>query len=129
MTPSQRELFKQAVFRGEPLPADWPEAFAIITAYDPEGRVTPLETNQQADAALEVELRSAGHRLHRITGGSADGAHREPGWGVPLGLPGAVEIGRRHGQLAVFMVRAGSLSLVDCADGSVEDLGRAFGLI
>jgi hypothetical protein len=126
MTPDQREQFKQAVFRFEPLPTDWPVDFAIITAYDPDGRAAKAELNLSADAMLEAELRSAGYRLHRITGGSEDGVHQEPGWGVPIGLPGAVEFGRRYRQLAIFAVRAGRLALVDCEDGSVEDLGRDF---
>jgi len=129
MTPGQREQFKQAVFRGEPLPADWPGDFAIITAYDPDGLPTKGELNLAADLALEADLRAAGYRLHRITGGSADGRHQEPGWAVPIGLPGAVEFGCRYRQLAVFYVRAGGLCLVDCADGSSEDLKRAFGLV
>jgi hypothetical protein len=126
MTPEQRAQFSQAVFRFAPLPADWSADFAIITAYDPDGLPTTAEQNLAADAALEVELRAAGYRLHRITGGSADGIHLEPGWGVPIGLPGAVEFGRRYRQLAVFAVRAGRLALVDCEDGSAEDLGRDF---
>ncbi|MEY3110820.1 MAG: hypothetical protein RJB43_733 [Verrucomicrobiota bacterium] len=126
MTPEQRAQFSQAVFRCEPLPADWPADFAIITAYDPDGLSTTAEQNLAADFALEAELRAAGYRLHRITGGSADGVHLEPGWGVPIGLPGAVEFGRRYRQVAVFAVRAGRLVLVDCEDGSAEDLGRDF---
>ena len=126
MTLEQREQFKLAVFRFVPLPSDWPTDFAIITAYDPDGLPTTAELNHAADAYLEAELRAAGYRLHRITGGSADGVHLEPGWGVPIGLPGAVEFGRRYGQVAVFAVRAGRLALVDCEDGSAEDLGRDF---
>ena len=126
MTPEQRAQFKQAVFRFEPLPADWPADFAIITAYDPDGLATSLERNLAADATLAAELRAAGYRLHRITGGSADGVHLEPGWGVPIGLPGAVEFGRRYRQLAVFCVQGGVVSLVDCTDGLAEDLGRPF---
>jgi len=126
MTPEQRAQFSQAVFRCEPLSADWPADFAIITAYDPDGLPTTAEQNLAADFALEAELRAAGYRLHRITGGSADGVHLEPGWGVPIGLPGAVEFGRRYRQVAVFAVRAGRLALVDCEDGSAEDLGRDF---
>jgi len=126
MTPAQRAQFKQAVFRFEPLPADWPMDFAIITAYDPDGQATTAEQNLAADEALAADLRTAGYRLHRITGGSADGAHLEPGWGVPLGLPGAVEFGRRYRQLAIFVVRAGVVSLVDCEDGSAEVLKQPF---
>ena len=129
MNPYQRRLFAQAVFRGEPLPADWPADFAIITAYDPEGSPASPADNAVADAGLEAELRAAGFRLHRLSGGSADGVHLEPGWGVPIGLPGAVEFGRRYRQVAVFYVRAGALTLVDCEDGSSEDLGRPFGLV
>jgi hypothetical protein len=126
MHPEQREQFSHAVFRCEPLPADWPADFAIITAYDPDGVETSLELNLAADLALEADLQAAGYRLHRITGGSADGVHLEPGWGVSIGLPGAVEFGRRYRQLAIFAVRAGRLALVDCEDGSAEDLGRDF---
>jgi hypothetical protein len=126
MTPAQREQFKQAIFQFTPLPADWPSDFAIITAYDPDGLSTTAEQNLAADAALEADLRAAGYRLHGITGGSADGLHQEPGWGVPIGLPVAVEFGRRYRQVAIFAVRAGRLALVDCEDGSVEDLGRDF---
>ena len=117
------------MFRGEPLPTDWPTDFAIITAYDPEGRAASPADNAVADASLEADLRAAGFSPHRITGGSADGMHLEPGWGVPSGVPGAVEFGRRYRQMAVFYVRAGALTLVDCEDGSSEDLGRPFGLV
>ena len=126
MTLEQRAQFKLAVFRFVPLPSDWPTDFAIITAYDPDGLPTTGDLNLAADESLEAELRAAGHRLHRITGGSADGVHLEPGWGVSIGLPGAVEYGRRYRQLAVFYVRGGGVCLVDCADGSSEDLGRSF---
>ena len=126
MTSEQRALFQQAVFRSAPLPADWPADFAIVTAYDPDGLPTTSQLNRAADKALESELRAAGYRLHRITGGSADGVHLEPGWGVPIGLPGAVEYGRRYRQLAVFYIQGGGLKLVDCADGASEDLGRPF---
>ena len=129
MNPSLRRLFAQAVFRGESLPADWSTDFAIITAYDPEGREASPADNVTADAMLKAELLAAGFRLHRLTGGSADGVHQEPGWGVAVGLPGAVEFGRRYRQVAVFYVRAGALTLVDCEDGSAEDLGRPFGLV
>ena len=129
MDPQQRDLFKQAVFRGEPLPADWPADFAVVTAYDPEGGSALPADNVAADAMLKAELQTAGFRLHRIVGGSADGIHLEPGWGVPIGLPGAVEFGRRYRQVAIFYVRAGALTLVDCEDGSSEDLGRLFGLV
>ena len=124
--PSHRELFAQAVFRGEPFPSDWTSDFAIITAHDPEGVVAPPAANLRADAQLEAELMAAGYRLHRITGGSSDGAHQEPGWAVPIGIVEAVGYGRKYRQLAVFYVNSGRLSLVDCETGVAVDLRRAF---
>jgi len=128
VTPEQRQIFAQAVFRGEPFPADWPSAFAIITAHDPEGRPASPVDNISADEALELELRGAGRRLHRVIGGSADGLHLEPGWAVPVGPAEAVGLGRRYRQVAVFFVRDGRLELVACEDGTTLDLGRPFGL-
>ena len=122
MTPAQRELFKHAVFKFEPLPAN----FAIITAYDPNGLTTDPERDVAADEALAAELSTAGYRLHRITGGSAAGTHVEPGWGVPIGLPRAIEYGRRYRQEAVFFVQGGRVALVDCTDGSTEVFGQPF---
>jgi hypothetical protein len=129
MDPAQKALFKQAVFRGAPFPAGWGADFAIITAYDPEGKVATAADNAAADLALEAELRADGLNPHRVTGGSVDGTHAEPGWAVELGLAEAIEHGRRYRQLAVFHVRGGRLALVDCADGMVEDLGRPFRLV
>ncbi|MGA0133622.1 MAG: DUF3293 domain-containing protein [Opitutales bacterium] len=129
MNPELRECFRQAVFRGKPLPADWPEAFAIITAYNQEGRSDPPADNVAADASLEAKLRAEGLRIHRVTGGSADGSHLEPGWAASLSLSDAIDIGRHYRQAAVFYVRDGRLWLVDCLDGTVEALGRGFDLI
>ncbi len=126
MDPVLRAQFKQTVFRFDPLPVDWPAEFAILTAHDPEGMVTDPADNQVADHTLAEELRGAGYRLHRIIGQSSDGAHQEPGWAVTVGLPGAIELGRRYGQLAIFYIRQGRLTLVACADGEGEDLGRDF---
>ena len=126
MPRSYHALFSQAVFRGDPLPEDWPADFIIITAYDPEGRSVSPATNAAADQALALELRGAGHRLHRISGESPDGRHREPGWALAIGLSEAIKYGRKYRQLGVFQIRAGRLFLVDCGDGSATALDRAF---
>jgi hypothetical protein len=127
VSPKQAALYAGAVFRGEPLPAGWPVDFAIVTACNPWGRVVSAEENQAADEALCAGLREAGYALHRLTGGSADpSGHQEPGWAVALDPGQALAWGRRQRQDAVFLVRAGRLSLLVCADGSEVDLGRPF---
>jgi Sel1 repeat len=118
----------------EPLPADWPTDFAIITAYtvySQGGLPTTAAQNVAADKALEDELRSAGYRIHRINGwkwneAGARSRYLEPGWGVQLDLPRAAGVGRRYGQKKVFTVSAGRLAIVDCNDGLAVDLGKVF---
>ena len=129
MSPGQAALYAQAVFRGEPLPPDWPADFAIVTACNPWGGVVAAEENRDADHALWTGLSAAGFATHRITGGSADpSGHQEPGWAA-LDPSQALAWGRRHRQDAVFLVRAGRLSLLVCADGAEVDLGRPFCLL
>jgi hypothetical protein len=97
---------------------------AIVTACNPHDRPTDDETNRRADAALAAELDRLGWRRFRVIGGSPDGAHQEPGWGVDCGsMAAAIDLGRRWGQVAVFWVEQEALHLVDCHDGSVEALG------
>jgi hypothetical protein len=130
VSPEQAALYAQAVFRGSPLPPDWPADFAIVTACNPRGRVVTAEENRAADQALRAGLAEAGFAVHRVTGGAADpSGHQEPGWAVALDPGQALAYGRRHRQDAVFLVRAGRLSLLVCADGAEVDLGRPFCLV
>jgi len=98
--------------------------FAIVTACNPADRPTDDEANRRADAALAVELDRLGWRRFRVIGGSPDGAHQEPGWGVDCGsLADALGLGRRWDQVAIFWVEHDELLLAGCHDGSVEALG------
>jgi len=115
----------------EPLPADWPTDFVIISAYtvySPGGLPTTAAQNVAADKALEDELRSVGYRLHRIAdlGGAYYTDYCEPGWAVQLDLPRAAGVGRRYGQKKVYAVSAGRLAIVDCKDGLAEDRGKVY---
>ena len=49
-------------------PHDWPEQFAIITAYATTGEAWTDQQNEAADQALEAELRATGKWMRRITG-------------------------------------------------------------
>ena len=130
MRPGQAALYARAVFRGEPMPADWPADFAIITAWNPWGRLVEPEENRLADDSLRLTILEAGAAPHRITGGEPLAAgHQEPGWAAPVSPDQALAWGRAFRQDAVFLVRAGRLSLLLCADGAEIDLGRPFALV
>ncbi len=124
MTDDQLALFAETVFEHEPLPADWPATYWIITAWAPTGESWSAERNQTADAALEASLRAAGHRLLRMTGCSPDRRHREPGWAVALEQGAALRLGREFGQVALFLVRRSRLIVVDCTGGREHPLDR-----
>jgi hypothetical protein len=99
-------------------------AFAIVTACDPGDRPQPEGLNRRADDGLAAEIDRTGWRRFRVIGASPDLRHQEPGWGVVAGsLPDAVALGRRWGQRAIFWVEDDGLHLVDCIDGTSEDLG------
>lgn len=117
------EEFRQTLFRLEDAPDELPEEFAIITAWNPMGRVAPLSENLAADASLHEELRRSTRTLFRATGGSPDFSHSEPGWAAGIPLEVAVRLGRRFSQLAVWWIVRDTLHLVDCATGACESIG------
>jgi hypothetical protein len=93
---------------------DWPEAFAIITAYATTGEKWPHARNQAADKLLEAHLREQDLWVRRVTGFSPATGHREPGWAVALNLKAACEIGLRFRQEAIFYVAGDALGVSFC---------------
>jgi hypothetical protein len=97
-------------------PHDWPEQFAIITAYATTGEVWTDQQNEAADQALEAELRATGRWMRRITGYSPPPAtpHREPGWAVAMDWQDACDLGARFLQDAVYVVKEDQLFVTFC---------------
>ena len=92
----------------------WPETFAVVTAHNPEGVVDDPSANETADLSLRQEIERAGLIHFRVTGGSLDGRHQEPGWGIVLQNPEkARHLSEQFRQLAFFWVEQGQLSLID----------------
>ena len=131
----QGRAYREAVFF-EPWPADAgaaPDAgrsdhdtpWVVLTAYDTPGPRRDAQSNAAADAALAEALRGLGLHPTRVTGGSADGVHREPGFGARLDRARALELARRFEQAAFFEIQGDVLRLVWSDDGSTEVLGLA----
>lgn len=107
-----------ARFRADLPAAGLPRAFAIVTAFNPDGKVRPDADNAADDARLRAELERDGLAPFRVTGGSRDGAHREPGWG--FAAPSAADArarARRFRQLALYWVEDGTIFLLDSEAG------------
>jgi len=115
--------YRETVFVVEDPPSPLPAAFAIITAWNPMDRPTPLETNLAADETLRRLLRARRIPHFRVTGGSPDLHHREPGWACGMPRQDAIDLARRFDQRALWWIEDGTLVLVACIDGTAEAVG------
>lgn len=117
-------VFTQVFFRATTPMDGWPEQFAIVTAYNPDGVSEEPAVNAGADATLRATIETMGLQYFRVTGGSRDGAHQEPGWGFAPATPrSARELSLSFRQLAFFWVENDRVSLVDSRYGDSTDLG------
>ena len=113
----ERPAFLQAVFHGVKPIAGWSEAFVIVTACNPRGEIVDAERNESLDRELSALLEVKGLVHCRMTGGSPDGSHLEPGYLVECESEVGLELGRRFEQVAIYGVLDGEIHLVDCKDG------------
>jgi len=120
----ERPAFMQAVFHGVKPIAGWPEEFVIVTACNPRGEIVDAERNESLDRELSAFLEVKGFVHCRMTGGSPDGSHREPGYLVKCDGEVGLELGRRFDQVAIYGVVDGELYLVDCQDGKQTPIGK-----
>ena len=116
--------FLDVYFRATCPAAGWPSRFTIITAYNPDGKIVPAAENEKADVLLAAELTARNWAHFRVTGGSRDGQHREPGWGILVPDTGeAMQLCQRFSQLAFFQVEKGEVVLVDARSGERRKTG------
>ena len=117
------EEYLTTIFHANIPEGGWPEAFHIITAYNP-GEIVSDEVNAEADERLREELKRSVGSCFRIFGCSPDLYHQEQSWGV-VGLTNedAVAISRKFGQNALFEIKDGILVAVGCLSGQRINLG------
>jgi hypothetical protein len=120
----ERPAFLQAVFHGVEPRGGWPEVFVIVTACNPRGATVNAERNECLDQELSRLLEVKGLVHCRMTGGSPDGSHREPGYLVERDGEVGLELGRRFEQVAIYGVVDGELYLVDCMDGKKTTVAK-----
>lgn len=106
-----------AVFLVPCPPPAWPRTFAVVTAHNPEGRVTSDRANdEQARRLLEVLARE-GLDSFAVVGASPDLVHQEAGRGFAVdSVSRAAAIARRFRQEAFYWVENGEIFL--CTDDS-----------
>ena len=112
--------FKIPGHRAEDLPAE----FAIVTAFNPEGKGQSIETNLALDSDLAAQIQKRSLQSWRVIGGSRDFAHTEPGYAIKVDLAVGIEIGVQFRQEAIFWIEGGNLHLVDCASHQQTLMGE-----
>jgi uncharacterized protein DUF3293 len=104
----------KAHFTAEVLSTGLPPRFGIVTAYNPDSRIAPDGENMKADAELKRALVAAELPHFRVTGGSRDDSHREPGYGIAAESPELIRpLSRRFRQEAFFWVEDGMVFVIN----------------
>ncbi len=93
---------------------DLPVEFGIVTACNPMGLTVEASVNEGLDRDFRLYLLGQSIPHFRVTGGSRDMSHAEPGYGCVVDRERIVELGRQLNQEAVFWVRGDRLFLVFC---------------
>jgi hypothetical protein len=82
----------------------------VITAYNPNGKLSEDAVNLDADSKLKECLERSKLTHFRVTGGSHDGNHQEPGFGVVTDDPKEIEkLARQFQQEAFFWIQDGEI--------------------
>ena len=113
--------YDQAHFQLDSPAVDLPVEFGIVTAGNPMGVTVEASVNEGLDRDLGLSLLRRGIPHFRVTGGSRDMSHAEPGYGCAVDLERIVELGRQWNQEAVFWVQEDQLFLVSCTDSKHEE--------
>jgi len=109
--------YQAAWFRCPLGPDELPVAFGVVTACNPKGQTLGHAGNETRTAELERHLQGRDVVFFPVCGGSHDGTHLEPGFGiVGLSVQELRELGNAFGQDALFYVTEGDVVLVSCTD-------------
>ncbi len=115
-SPKIHPAYLETHFRQHQPFSDWPEEFAIITAFSTTGETWTKDQNESADRAIEVELQAHGQWHKRLTGYSPTTGHAEPGWAVEMPLSDACDLGLRYLQDAIYFVSGDELRVIPCGE-------------
>ncbi|MDQ6770519.1 MAG: DUF3293 domain-containing protein [Gemmatimonadota bacterium] len=78
------------------------EPFAIMTAFDPQGRNLSAAENQQRKSDLDRRLSAAGYHFVQVDCCSPDRSHCEYSFAVTMPQDEALELAREMEQVAIF---------------------------
>jgi len=108
--------YSETLFDSHGFSGEWPDQFAIVTAWATTGSVQLLVANEFANRELEFELKRCGYWHQMVTGYSPTTMHAEPGWAVQLPFDVACDLGRMFLQDAIYVIDVDQLFVSYCDD-------------
>ena len=94
----------------------------IVTAHNPDAQRLPDEENRSRNFELRKHLDERGISWHEAVGRAPDGSWAESSFAISgLTETDAIAIGRRFGQLAIFMVTLDQVVVIE-TNGSFRDI-------
>lgn len=109
--------YSHARFRAK-LPHDGlPEAFAVITACNPEGKTTSQAENDERTRQFQAQFAQLGLDHFTVTGFDLKSPHEEAGFGVVCDDATACAFGDQWMQEAIYHVKRGVISLIHLRSG------------
>jgi hypothetical protein len=104
---------------------NYPDEFAIVTAYATTGESWAESENRGADERFAAILEGEGVWAKRIIGSSPDLQHQEPGWAAEVDMSRARELGAQFKQDAIYWVSGDLLFVTECApEAKLELVGE-----
>lgn len=123
-------IYLNTHFESEEKINDWPDEFAIITAYATTGEHWSEQQNELADSALELKLKEHCSWIKRVRGYSPQSGHSEPGWAINADWSQACNLGAQFKQDAIYYVSNNILTVSYCDERRKEvHVGKFLGRV
>ena len=107
------QLYQQTMFYwGNSVPTF--DEFAIITAYNPEGKIITPNGNKKRHKKLLTKVKLSGWSYAALTGCNNDYSHQEHGLAISLEIKEAVNLAIEFDQNAIYYVSNNHLTLHPC---------------
>jgi len=92
----------------------YPQTFAIITAWNPKDVILPEQENQKRNRCLQKSIKKTMVLGTKIIGASADLQHQELSLIIEGAFQDLINLAQKFEQNAIFWVQGDSLELISC---------------
>lgn len=102
------------IFKEIKVSYQYPQTFAIITAWNPKDVILPEQENQKRNRCLQKTIKKTMVLGTKIIGASADLQHQELSLIIEGALQDLINLAQKFEQNAIFWVQGDSLELISC---------------